>query len=184
MKKIIFALAILLVSNIVVSSQVSFYGVSIGDSKYSVKSSLENQNVKFTEETTKSGNKVFRINKPSIAGIKFDIGSLVFENGYLSSGTFVFMADGGVGNPGMPWESEFLNRAQRLAGYYEMLYQKLYGKYGTPVIDTDNYVEWQKGNTKICLTFDFKYEQDAYGWIDHFVYLDLKYEKNIDTNDY
>lgn len=184
MKNILVVFVFLFSSSILTYSQVSFYGVKLGDRKSSVERTLDSKGIRYSEETLENGNELIEIPYPEIAGIEFNRGGLLFEDYTLISGSFQCGPDGGTGDPSMPWHSQFINNAKRWAGYYDLLYQKLNSKYGRATIDTDEYVEWSIGETKISLKFIFEYETNNWGWIDHNASLILKYYINKDNNDY
>lgn len=186
MKKFFFLITIFLSINCV-AQRLTAYGVSLGDSKYKVESTLSHKG-----KTVRSGiieddgREYLEISSVVIGGVEFDEAFFRFnQDDKLELIRFNCEADGGTGSPGMPWEARFLNRARRYNQIFQKMYQNLVMKYGNPSSSIAGAVKceavWQMGDQLIELEYTYQYERASYGAVDFFTGLSLGY-KTMDMN--
>lgn len=142
----------------------SFFGVSLGQSQYSVEDYFDNNGIKYFEEEFK-GRTRLEVTRPQIEGVKFDSAGFTFDNNKLSVAKFLCMPKGGTTTYGTPFYIEFLNYAETLANKFEIVVKKLMSKYGNPTLTTDTSVEWHIGDCIIEVEFVFENEDAGYGCI-------------------
>lgn len=187
MKRILSVLvAMLLVPIGMLSQSLSAYGVSLGEYKYEVENILENKGKSIKHSTNKYGEALLKISNPSIGGASFDTGTFIFnEDDKLRSMTFFSYDLGGYGSPGMPWEAKFHRKAEECQNAFLKMAQNLKLKYGTPDTYSNTSAIWQKGNERISLEYEYQYEYDQFGGVNHHVSVTLKYEQiDLDNADY
>lgn len=167
------------------SQSLSAYGVTLGDDKYEVESILEDKGKRIKYLTNKKNEDLFKISNPSIGGASFDSGTFRFnKKGKLCYISFS-SSDGGTGDPGMPWEAQFHRKAEECKKAFLTMAQNLKQKYGVPDSHSNTSAIWQMGNERISLNYDYIYEYNSYGWVDHHVSVGLKYEFiDIDNADF
>lgn len=187
MKRFLLLVVVILSMSINVFSQgLSAYGVSLGEKKYKVENSLENKGKKVKYSTNKKGEALLKISNPIIGGASFDTGTFGFnDDDKLRFITFFSHDPGGTGDPGMPWEAKFHRKAEECKNTFLKMIQNLKLKYGTPDTYSNTSAMWQKGNERISLEYEYQYEYNQFGWVDHNVSVTLKYELiDLENADY
>ena len=186
MKKMFLIISLFVISMNALAQNLAVYGVSFGDDMYSVKSVLEEKGKKVKSGTTQTGYEYLEIKSPSVGGAKFERGFFRFDSSdRLSFISFSSQDIGGTGDPGMPWEAEFLRKAKSYNQTFMTMYQNLRMKYGSPSTATDGMAMWQFGNQRITLEYNYNYEYNAFGWIDHSASVFLRYEVvDVDSLDF
>lgn len=176
-KKILVLLAIIFISIKFISAQdygLSFFGLKLGQSQYSVEDYFDNNGIKYSEKEIESADSRLEINQPQIAGVRFKVGCFDFVDNKLIKAQFCSY-DGGATNHGTPYYSKFLNYSRDLANKCEIVAYKLMSKYGAPTIVTDSVVEWHIGNSIIQLEYLYEHRDIGYGGINVWVGLYLRY---------
>lgn len=191
MKKFLFLIAILFFSINCIAQQLTAYGVSLGESKYKVKSSLLDKGKTIESGIIENdGRECFKISSVVIDGVNFDEAFFRFnQDGILELMRFNCEPDAGTGTPGMPWEARFLNNARRYNQIFQKMYQNLVMKYGNPSSSIAGGVKceavWQMGNQRIELEYTYQYERASYGAIDTFTSVSLGYiTVDINSSDF
>ncbi|MBE6339014.1 MAG: hypothetical protein E7068_09490 [Lentimicrobiaceae bacterium] len=152
----------------------SFFGVSLGQSQYSVEDYFDNNGIKYSEKEIESADSRLEINQPQMAGVKFKVGCFDFVDDKLVKSRFS-SSSGGATRYDTPYYSNFLNYARDLTNKCEIVAKKLMSKYGEPTIVTDNIIEWHIGNCIIELEYEYQHNDMGYGGVDVWVALHLRY---------
>lgn len=165
-----------------VAQNLSVYGVSLGDRKYKVQRVLENKGKSIKNGTASNGDKYLSISNVNIAGLDFNTANFYFKNNEtLKEVYFISRVSGGLGDPGQPWEAEFHQLAKHNEYLFITMAQNLKIKYGDPNFESNDRLIWNKGKGQIELEHTYKFDENAYGFIDFWTRVCLSY-KLIDVN--
>lgn len=157
---------------------VSFFGLSLGQSQYSVEDYFDDNGIRYSEKEIKSADSRLEINQPQMAGVKFKVGWFDFVDDKLVKAQFCSY-DAGTTNLGTPYYSKFLNYSRDLTNKCEIVAKRLMSKYGEPTIVTDNIIEWHVGNCIIELEYLYENRDIGYGAINVGAGLYLRYYYEI-----
>ena len=182
-KYLLLAIAILLTPMSVFSQNLSAYGVSLGDSKYTVERVLVNKDKKVKYDTSSKGEECITISYPSIASVTFDMASFTFDkNDKLHRICFSSADYGAYGMPGAPWEAIFRSKTEECKNIFLVMSQNLILKYGNPTVSSNQSAIWQMGNKRIELEYTYYYNYNQYNTIDSGVRVGLTYSVLDVTN--
>lgn len=163
----------------------SVYGVSLGDSRSVVESSLQRQGKTLKNGTTKKGVPYVSIKSPRLGDCTFQGGSFYFNAGTLDRVVF-YSSDGGSMDPDFSGPNNayaaFSSTVSRFQSIYNIMRGDLADKYGSPAIDTEDKCVWRAGKNEIVLTFENKDDTNQYGWHDCWVRVALEYRKRSASN--
>lgn len=163
----------------------SVYGVSLGDSKAAVESSLRRQGKTIKNGTTKIGVPYVSISTPQLGDCTFQGGTFYFSAGNLDRVVF-YSSDGGLMDPDFSGPNNayaaFPSTVSRLQRIYNIMRGDLADKYGQPVIDTEDKCVWRSGKNEIILTFENKDDTNQFGWHDCWVRVAVEYQKRKASN--
>lgn len=140
----------------------SFFGVSLGQSQYSVENYFDDNGIRYSEEEIETADSRLEINQPQMAGVKFKVGCFDFVDDKLVKSRFSSY-DGAVTRYDSPYYPKFLTIARDLANKYEIVAKKLMSKYGSPTIVTNNIIEWHLGNCIIELKYIYEHDDMGHG---------------------
>ena len=170
----------------VFSQNLSAYGVKLGDSMYTVEDVLNDKGKKIKHSTNRKGENLISISNPSIGGAYFDSVAFIFNhNNKLRLISFYASDSRGTGTPGAPWEAEFHRKAAKCKNAFLTMSQNLILKYGNPTAHSDKTAIWQMGCERIQLEYNYIYNYDQFGWIEHEVNVSLTYEiVDVDNADF
>lgn len=154
------------------------YGVSLGDSKYSVENGIKAQGkIGEWKYSSSSQQDYYHITNAKIGGCIFDVGNFFFTNNELC---YVVFASGETStvDPSHPSNplAQFENKARNYRLTFEELADLLNDKYGTPFQYSSNMIVWKEGGRKIALEYRYSKENFGYGWYDVQTGVSLKYE--------
>lgn len=166
MKKIIlFTISLFLYLSASAQSSIGdFWGLRLGQTQNQVTSTLNNKGLTYRwKDRTKKGELPCEVKGPYIGGIKFQYLTLYFKDGVLVKG--MFHSYDGCGTSPEDWhihEGGFNASAMNFQKTFNKVKSICLSKYGSPHMDTENIVEWQDGNSKISVEYEYELTKEPY----------------------
>lgn len=175
---LLFLLSMLIMNGHSQSKIGDVYGVSLGDSKYSVESGIKAQG-KNGEWKYSSSSQMdyYHITNVKIGNCWFDTGNFFIKDNKLCR-VVIGSGDHSTLDPSHPSNplAKFENNASKYRRNFEELADLLNDKYGTPFQSSSNMIVWKDDGRKIVLKYSYSKEKNMFGGYDVGTGVSLIYE--------